>query len=123
MREGQGRLDDRSTVTSVLQGANTTARQIGALAPMLRGQGVDPLIVNGIGDLARQLQGGAPGARDEQLNRQLQTTLTLLEQLEQKLSRAAPGNGRAAVRGAATEPLNDENRDAVAEYYRELSKK
>lgn len=109
-------------IAGVQQGLGTAGRQIGGLAPVLRGQGVDPASIAAITDLARQLQGANLGGRGDLLSKQLQTSLALLEQLELKLSRSAPGGDRGAVRTAVNEPVTDEYRDAVAEYYRQLSK-
>jgi hypothetical protein len=84
---------------------------------------VDPANANAIAGLARQLQGTSLGGNAGSLDRQLQTSLTLLEQLEVQLARsAAPGGARAPVRTTVNEQVTDEYRDAVAEYYRQLSR-
>jgi hypothetical protein len=97
-------------------------RQVGGLGSILRGQGASPQDVRSIADLARQLQGANFAGQGETLNRQLQASLRLLEQLETKISQSTRGANRQSVRTAVNDPVTDEYRDAVAEYYRQLSK-
>ena len=75
-------------------------------------------------DLARQVssRGVTAGGRSEDLARRLSDGVSLLEQLEAQLARADRGNAHESVRAAVTEPVGDEYKDAVAEYYRQLSR-
>jgi hypothetical protein len=97
---------------------------VGALAADLHARGVDPRDVQATQDLARQVSsmGVTAGGRSDEMARRLADGVSLLEQLEAQLARADRGNGRDSVRAAVTEPVRDEYKDAVAEYYRQLSR-
>jgi hypothetical protein len=109
------------TVAGVQRDIGAAGRQIGGIGSVLRAQGAGGPTVAAIGDLARQLQAVSLSGRGDQLNRQLASSLTLLEQLELRLSQSARGANRDSVRTSVNEPVTDEYRDAVAEYYRQLS--
>jgi hypothetical protein len=121
-QQGQVPQAGGATPAGVQREIGNAARQVGGVAPMLRGQGAGAKAAEQVIDLARQLQGVNLGGRGEQLGRQLNVSLTLLEQLEQKLAQTARGANQQSVRTAVTEPVADAYKDAVAEYYRQLSK-
>jgi hypothetical protein len=118
----QGQQTGGATPAGIQREIGNAVRQVGGVAPLLRGQGAGAKAAEQVSDLARQLQSVNLGGRGEQLTRQLNTSLTLLEQLEQKLSQTARGTNKQSVRTAVNEPVADSYQDAVAEYYRQLSK-
>jgi hypothetical protein len=75
-------------------------------------------------DLAQQVSslGVTADGRSDAMAQRLADGVSLLEQLEAQLARADRGNGHDAVRAAVTAPVGDEYKDAVAEYYRQLSR-
>ena len=78
-------------------------------------------------DLTRQLESMRLGTGDTNAasrDRAESTALALIEQLELKLGQASERarKTKQTVRSAVTEPVPAEYEDAVAEYYRRLSK-
>jgi hypothetical protein len=75
-------------------------------------------------DIARQLDSLRVGSGGGIRKGAEPTALALMEQLELKLSQASERNnaGKQTVRSAVTEPVPSDYEDAVAEYYRRLSK-
>jgi len=102
---------------------DATASAINPLVPELRGQG---LTDQEIDEIYRALRNLALAPRDDRKNEavlqeELTKRLALLEQLELQLQRSARKDQPGTVRGAMTEPVPAEFKDAVAEYYRRLS--
>ncbi len=103
-----------------------TARAIRDTLPELRERDLSLDDLNAIRDLTQRLEQQValsdPNRNDEILQQQLVSALSLLEQLELKLDAGINSDEPEKVRTSATEPVSDEYKDAVAEYYRRLSR-
>jgi hypothetical protein len=108
---GLGALDD---------GRRTVATGAAALVPLLRAQGVDAASLDRIARLSRQLQEGLGTGREGPLAEQLRGEITLLDQLELQLTRR--GQSEQAIRAAVANRGAERYQEAVAEYYRQLSR-
>lgn len=74
-------------------------------------------------DITRQLEAANFSSDAQRLSGESNASLALLEQLELKLAHSRQGrNGDAGARANAAEPVPKEYENAVAEYYRRLSK-
>lgn len=122
-QQGQAGGNEGDGYGEVNRALNNAARQLGGYGSVLRGRGVSERSIEEVRSLAQQLQSANLDGRGDQLNRQLAGSLTLLEQLELRLSQGVRGGERSGpVRTAVTEPVRDDYRDAVAEYFRQLSR-
>lgn len=105
---------------------NDTARAIRDVIPDLRNQDLTAEEIDAIRDLTSQLEqrfAFSDTNRNEGiLQEEYISALTLLEQLELRLDAGARNKEPANVRSTATEPVSEEYKDAVAEYYRRLSR-
>ena len=105
---------------------NDTARAIRDVLPELRQQDLSLEEINEIRDLTSQLQQqfafSDNGRNENIIEQEYLSALTLLEQLELKLDAGARNKEPAKVRSAAAESVSTEYKDAVAEYYRRLSR-
>jgi hypothetical protein len=103
-----------------------TARAIRDVIPELREQDLSLEEINSIRDLTQQLQQqfafSDNGRNESIIEQEYLSALALLEQLELKLDAGARNKDPAKVRSAATEEVPSEYKDAVAEYYRRLSR-
>ena len=72
-------------------------------------------------DLGEALRGGLRG-NPELIEQEFQRLVNLTEQLELKLTAANDGSERAAVRAEAPAQVTEGFEDAVAEYFRRLSR-
>ena len=103
---------------------NTAANNINPIVPELRDQGLTDEQIDEVYRLLRELTNAPMNDQrnDAILQQELSKRLALLEQLEMRLDQAAnkeqPGNLRSTV----SEPVPAEYKEAVAEYYRRLSK-
>ena len=92
------------------------------MIPALRIAGVTHEEVDEIRRLTAQLELAQFQGNPELLEREYLKALRLLEQLELQLTRGARRNDNRSVRTAVAEPVQSEYKDAVAEYYRRLSR-
>ena len=103
-----------------------TARAIRDLVPELRSLELSVDNINSILDLTLQLEQQfdfSGSSRNESiLHSEYIATLNLLEQLEIRLDRGLKKKLPDNVRSMATEPIQAEYKDIVAEYYRRLSR-
>jgi hypothetical protein len=103
---------------------STTAGAIDPIIPELRDRGLTEEEIAEIYRLLRELTYAPMDDRknDLILQQELTRRLALLEQLEVQLQRGARTQQAGAVRGIVAEPVPAEYQDAVAEYYRRLSR-
>ena len=103
-----------------------TARAIRDTLPELRERNLSLDDLNAIRELTERLEQqialSDPNRNQEILQQQYTEALSLLEQLELKLDAGANSDEPEKVRTTATEAVSDEYKDAVAEYYRRLSR-
>jgi len=102
------------------------ARAIRDTLPELRNRNLSLDQLNEIRELTQRLEQqvalSGSNRNEEILQQQYVDALTLLEQLELKLDAGVNNDQPEKVRTTATEPVADEYKDAVAEYYRRLSR-
>lgn len=99
-----------------------TTRDVRNLIPQLGNQGLTEADLEAIRNITRQLEQARFSGGDELLDRELKANLALLEQLELRLAQSLQGDKSANVRTAVAERVPEGYKDAVAEYYRRLSK-
>ncbi len=103
-----------------------TARAIRDVIPELREQDLSLEEINEIRQLTQQLQQAIAfsdtGKNESIIEQEYLSALSLLEQLEMRLDAGARNKDPANVRSTAAEPVSTEYKDAVAEYYRRLSR-
>ncbi|NNE38326.1 MAG: hypothetical protein HKN08_08480, partial [Gammaproteobacteria bacterium] len=103
-----------------------TAQAIRDVIPELRDQDLSLEEINEIRELAQQLQQqlafSGNGRNDDIIEQEYLAALNLLEQLELKLDAGIKNKDPQKVRSAAAEPISTEYKDAIAEYYRRLSR-
>jgi hypothetical protein len=102
--------------------AEDTARAIRSLIPELRARNLNPAEIDEVRELTRQLELARFDGNADLLARELNAALALLEQLELRLAQGTQADDRGTVRTAVAEPIPTEYKDAVAEYYRRLSR-
>ena len=102
--------------------ADDTARAIRRLIPQLRARNLNPAEIDEVRELTRQLELARFDGNANLLAREFNTALALLEQLELRLAQSAQADNPGTVRTAVAEPIPTEYKDAVAEYYRRLSR-
>jgi len=104
---------------------NETAQEIRQMLPELRNQNMTIEELNAITDLTRQLEqrhAFSSNRNEEILQQEYLAALSLLEQLELSLDAGARSKDPANVRTTSAEQIATEYKDAVAEYYRRLSR-
>jgi hypothetical protein len=103
-----------------------TVRPIRDAIPELRDQDLSLQEINEIRQLTQQLQQAFAfsdsGKNEDIIEQEYLSALSLLEQLELRLDAGARNKDPANVRSNAAEPVSTEYKDAVAEYYRRLSR-
>ena len=102
--------------------AEDTARAIRRLIPDLRARNLNPAEIDEVRELTRQLELARFDGNADLLAREFNAALALLEQLELRLAQGTQADERGTVRTAVAEPIPTEYKDAVAEYYRRLSR-
>ena len=102
--------------------AADTARAVRRLIPELRARNLNPAEIDEIRELTRQLELARFDGNADLLAREFNAALALLEQLELRLAQGTQADARGTVRTAVAEPIPTEYKDAVAEYYRRLSR-
>lgn len=106
------------------QDINETAGIVNPIIPELRGQGLSDQEIDEIYRILRQLTYAPMDDQKNELILQEEMTrrLALLEQLELRLEQGASREQIGNIRSEVSEPVPAEYKDAVAEYYRRLSK-
>ena len=99
-----------------------TTRDVRGLIPELDQRGVSQADLEAIRKLTQQLDQARFNGGSQLLDRELKANLALLEQLELRLAKSLQNDRAANVRTAVAERVPEEYKDAVAEYYRRLSK-
>ncbi len=105
------------------RGLREAARGIWSSVPELQERGISPGVLDDIRRIASLLDTSSFSRNDRILDREYNSVLTLLEQLEYQLREGGGLDRPAGVRNTAPEPVPGEYRNAVAEYYRELSRR
>ena len=105
------------------RGLRETARGVWSSVPELQERGISPGVLDDIRRIASLLDTSSFSRNDRILDREYNSVLTLLEQLEYQLREGGGVDRPAGVRNTAPEPVPGEYRNAVAEYYRELSRR
>ncbi len=122
----EGPVIDRATWDRFGQELNEAARAIRDVIPELRDQDLSLEEINEIRDLTQQLQQqiafSGNGKNDEIIEQEYLAALNLIEQLELRLDAGMKNKDPQNVRSAAAEPISTEYKDAIAEYYRRLSR-
>ena len=97
---------------------------ISPLIPELREQGLDERDISEIYDILRQLPLNPMGGEKNEsvIQAELTRALSLIEQLELKLEKGINKDDAAHVRSEVSDPIPEEYQEAVAEYYRRLSR-
>jgi hypothetical protein len=101
---------------------DATAQAARGLIPSLRIAGVTYEEVDEIRRLTAQLEMARFQGNPELVEREYLKALQLLEQLELRLADGARRNDTGTVRTAVAEPVPSNYKDAVADYYRRLSR-
>jgi len=121
-----GSAIDRASWDRLGQDLTDTARAINNAIPELRDQDLSLEDINEIRTLTQQLQQqfafSGDGKNENILEQEYLATLSLLEQLELRLDAGMRNKEPASVRSTASETISSEYKDAVAEYYRRLSR-
>ena len=98
------------------------SREVRDALPELDQRGVSDADLDALRKLASQIEQARFQGGSQVLERELKANLALLEQLELRLSQGMENRGTAKVRTAVADRVPEEYKDAVAEYYRRLSK-
>ena len=117
---------DRATWDRFGRNLYETAQAIRDVIPELREQDLSLEEINEIRQLTQQLQQqyifSDNGKNQNILEQEFLSALSLLEQLELRLDAGVRNKEPVNVRSTAVEPVATEYKDAVAEYYRRLSR-
>ena len=90
--------------------------------PELQRRGVSPGVLDDLRRIASLLDMSRFSRNNRILEREYNSVLTLLEQLEYQLQEGARSDRPPSVRSAVPEQIPGEYRNAVAEYFRRLSR-
>jgi hypothetical protein len=105
----------------VRQQLNDSSRELLTLGNELRQQGLSDEELRAVRELGEALRGSITG-NPELIEQEFQQLVNLAEQLELKLAAADETVERAAVRAQAPTQVAPGFEEAVAEYYRRLSR-
>jgi hypothetical protein len=97
------------------------AGQVPQLTKDLRSRGLYPEDLEEIRSFVRGLPDSRFKGNPKLLEQEYRKMLTLLEQLELQVRRQVETGDGTQVRSTATEPVPEQYREAVAEYFRRLS--
>ncbi|HLA38934.1 MAG TPA: hypothetical protein VJ417_03005, partial [Candidatus Glassbacteria bacterium] len=100
------------------RGVRDTARAVWSAMPELQRRGVSPGVLDDLRRIASLLDMSRFSRNNRILEREYNSLLTLLEQLEYQLQEGARSDRPPSVRSAVPEQIPGEYRNAVAEYYR-----
>ncbi len=108
-------------IDQVQEQLNDASRELLTLGNRLRDQGLTDEELRAVRELGDALRGSITG-NPELIESEFQQLVNLAEQLELRLAQAADGRERAAVRAQAPTQVAPGFEEAVAEYYRRLSR-
>ena len=97
------------------------ASELPRLTNELRQAGLDPADLEQLRRFVQSLPSSRFQGNPELLEREYRDMLSLLEQLELQVRRQAEGQTGGPVRALVADPVPDEYRQAVADYFRRLS--
>ena len=117
------RAADPQTRAAMEEALREGAQQVPQLTNELRNRGIYNEDLEEIRRFVRSLPNSRFRGNPELLESEYQKMLALLEQLELQVQRQAETAGNTEVRAIVSEPVPEEYREAVAEYYRRLSQK
>jgi hypothetical protein len=115
-------LWDQKTLREVEQTLRRTLDQIPELTQDLRRRGVDPLDLAELRKFTQGLANSRFAGNPQLLSREYRKMLSMLEQLELQVRRQVEERQGGQVRATIAQPVPEEYREAVAEYFRRLSK-
>jgi hypothetical protein len=121
-RPGGMRAADPQTREAMERALREGASQIPELTNQLRSGGIYNEDLEAIRKFVRSLPESRFRGNPELLETEYQKMLALLEQLELQVRRQAETAGNTEVRAIVSEPVPEQYREAVAEYFRRLSK-
>jgi hypothetical protein len=121
-RPGGMRAADPQTREAMERALREGAGQIPELTNQLRSSGIYNEDLEAIRKFVRSLPESRFRGNPELLETEYQKMLALLEQLELQVRRQAETAGNTEVRAIVNEPVPEQYREAVAEYFRRLSK-
>jgi hypothetical protein len=114
--------ENPQNVQQVREQLSDASRELLVNANRLRDQGLSEEELQAVRELGAALRGGLTG-NPELVDQEFQRLVNLTEQLELKLAANGGANGeRAAVRAQAPAQIAEGFEDAVAEYFRQLSR-
>jgi hypothetical protein len=116
-----GYWDNPQRIDDVRQQLNDASRDLLTLGNELRAQGLTDEELRAVRELGDALRGSITG-NPELIEREFQQLVNLAEQLELQLAEESAGANRAAVRAQAPTEVAPGFEEAVAEYYRRLSR-
>jgi hypothetical protein len=117
----RGLWDNPGAIDDVQQQLNDASRELLTLGNELRTQGLTDEELRAVRELGDALRGSITGNPDL-IEQEFQQLVNLAEQLELRLGAASGNSERAAVRAQAPTQVAPGFEDAVAEYYRRLSR-
>jgi hypothetical protein len=117
----RGLWDNPQRIDDVRRELNDASRDLLTLGNELRAQGLTEEELRAVRELGDALRGSISG-NPELIEREFQQLVNLAEQLELKLAEDSAGTERAAVRAQAPTEVAPGFEEAVAEYYRRLSR-
>jgi hypothetical protein len=117
----RGFWDNPQRIDDVREQLNDASRDLLTLGNELRAQGLTEEELRAVRELGDALRGSITG-NPELIEREFQQLVNLAEQLELKLAEDSAGTERAAVRAQAPTEVAPGFEEAVAEYYRRLSR-
>jgi hypothetical protein len=119
LRRGlQGPIDDGAPLDRQIQ---DVSREVSNLLRELQIAGVEPRDIDELRRLAAAIRESEFSGNPEILVQEAQSALSLAEQLELALARAA-NSGSAAVRNEVPEDIPEQHRQTVADYFRKLGR-
>jgi hypothetical protein len=117
----RGFWDNPGVIDDVRQQLNDASRDLLTRSNELRAQGLSEEELRAVRELADALRGSITG-NPELIEREFQQLVNLAEQLELRLAENSDAADRAAVRAQAPTQVAPGFEEAVAEYYRRLSR-
>src|SRR5690606_3379941 len=108
-------------IDNARQQLNDLSRELLTRTNDLRNQGLSDEELQAVRSLGEALRGSISG-NPALIEAEFQALVNLTEQLELRVAAANNGSQRAAVRSQAPTQVAPEYEDAVAEYYRRLSR-
>ncbi len=113
--------DNPGAIDEARQQLNDASRELLTLGNELRAQGLTEEELRAVRELGEALRGSITG-NPELIEQEFRQLVNLAEQLELKLAETGDVTERAAVRAQAPTQVAPGFEEAVAEYYRRLSR-